>query len=42
MVGIHRESIKFDITKTSIYDATFRLLWLEKHEPDIAYKARTI
>jgi hypothetical protein len=34
--------MQFDITETSIYNATFRLLWLEKHEPDIVYKARTI
>jgi hypothetical protein len=34
--------MQFDIIETSIYNATFRLLWLEKHEPDIAYKARTI
>jgi hypothetical protein len=42
MVGIYRETIKFDVTETSIYDATFGLPWLERHEPDIAYKAKTI
>ena len=34
--------MSFDITKTSIYDAVFRLPWLEKHEPTIGYKERTI
>jgi hypothetical protein len=34
--------MQFDITETSIYNAIFGLLWLEKHESDIAYKARTI
>jgi hypothetical protein len=42
VVGTHRETMQFDITETSTYDATFGLPWLEKHEPDIAYKARTI
>jgi hypothetical protein len=34
--------MQFDITEISIYNATFRLLWLKKHKPDIAYKAKTI
>jgi hypothetical protein len=34
--------MQFDIIETSIYDITFRLSWLKKYEPDIAYKARTI
>jgi hypothetical protein len=42
VVGIYRETMQFDITETSIYDAIFKLLWLKKHEPDIAYKVRTI
>jgi len=28
-------------TTYSTYDATFGLLWLEKHEPTIGYKAKT-
>jgi hypothetical protein len=42
MIKIYREIIQFDIIETSIYDAIFRLLWLKKHESNIAYKARTI
>jgi hypothetical protein len=42
MVGTYRETMQFDIIETSIYNVIFRLLWLEKHEPNIAYKARTI
>lgn len=38
----HRETISFDITKTSTYDATFGLPWLEKHEPTIRYKSKTV
>jgi hypothetical protein len=34
--------MQFNITETSIYNAIFRLPWLKKHKPDIAYKARTI
>jgi hypothetical protein len=34
--------MQFDITETSIYDVIFRLLWLEKYKPNIAYKVRTI
>jgi hypothetical protein len=34
--------MQFDIIETSIYNVIFGLLWLEKHEPDIAYKAKTI
>jgi hypothetical protein len=34
--------MQFDIIETSIYNAIFRLLWLEKYKPDIAYKVRTI
>jgi hypothetical protein len=34
--------MQFDITKISIYNAIFRLLWLKKHELNIAYKAKTI
>jgi hypothetical protein len=42
MVETYRETMQFDITETSIYNVIFRLLWLEKHEPDIAYKVKTI
>jgi hypothetical protein len=42
MVGIYRETMQFDVIKTSIYNAIFRLPWLEKHEPNIAYRVRTI
>jgi hypothetical protein len=42
VVGIHRERMKFDIIKTSIYDVTFGLPWLKKYESDIAYKAKII
>jgi hypothetical protein len=41
-VETYMEFMKFDIIETSIYNATFGLLWLEKHKPDIVYKARTI
>ena len=41
-VGTHEETMQFDITKTSSYDATFGLPWLEKHEPTIAYRNKTI
>jgi hypothetical protein len=34
--------MQFDIIETNTYNATFKLLWLKKHEPDIAYKTRTI
>jgi hypothetical protein len=34
--------MQFDIIETSIYNATFGLSWLKKHEPNIAYKVRTI
>jgi hypothetical protein len=34
--------MQFDIIETSIYNAIFRLLWLKKHEPNIAYKIRII
>jgi hypothetical protein len=42
MIETYREIMQFDIIKTSIYDAIFRLLWLKKYKPNIAYKARTI
>jgi hypothetical protein len=42
VVGTYRETMQFDITETSTYDAIFGLLWLEKHKPDIVYKVRTI
>jgi hypothetical protein len=42
MVGTYRETMQFDIIEISIYNVIFGLLWLEKHESDIAYKVRTI
>jgi hypothetical protein len=34
--------MSFDLTKTSTYDATFGLPWLEKHEPTIGYRDKTV
>jgi hypothetical protein len=42
VIKTYREIIRFNITETSIYNASFRLLWLKRYESDIAYKARII
>jgi hypothetical protein len=36
------ERVNFDITRISTYDAVLGLFWLEKHNPIINYKDRTI
>jgi hypothetical protein len=41
-IGTYIEEIIFDITRTSTYDAVFKLLWLELYKPVIRYKERTI
>jgi RNase H-like domain found in reverse transcriptase/Reverse transcriptase (RNA-dependent DNA polymerase)/Integrase zinc binding domain/Chromo (CHRromatin Organisation MOdifier) domain len=41
-VGPHDEEVIFDITVTSSYDAVFGLPWLEKHNPTIGFRTRTI
>ena len=41
-VEAHQERLSFDITKTSTYDATFRLSWLEKYELTIRFKEKTV
>jgi hypothetical protein len=41
-VGIYQEMLNLDMTETSIYNITFRLLWLKKHDPKISYKKRVI
>jgi hypothetical protein len=38
----HWERVNFDITKINTYDAVLGLPWLEKHNPTINYKNRTI
>jgi len=34
--------LNLDVTETSIYNITFGLLWLKKHDPRISYKKRII
>jgi hypothetical protein len=36
------ERVSFDVTRTNTYDAVLGLLWLEKHNPTINYKKRTM
>jgi hypothetical protein len=38
----HWERVNFDIIRISTYDAVLGLLWLEKYNPAINYKDRTI
>jgi hypothetical protein len=38
----HWKRVNFDITRTNTYDAVLGLSWLEKHNPIINYKDRTI
>jgi hypothetical protein len=38
----HWERVNFDITRISTYDAVLGLPWLEKYNPTISYKDRTI
>jgi hypothetical protein len=37
-VGIHQEMLNLDMTETFIYNITFGLLWLKKHDLRISYK----
>ena len=37
-VGTYQEMLNLDIIKTSIYNITFGLPWLKKHDPRINYK----
>jgi hypothetical protein len=41
-IGTHQEMLNLDITETSIYDVTFGLPWLKKHDPRISYKKKII
>jgi hypothetical protein len=41
-IGNHVETMSFDLTKTSTYDAVLGLPWLELHDPDLRFRARTI
>jgi hypothetical protein len=38
----HMERVNFNITRISTYDAVLGLSWLEKHNPTINYKERTM
>jgi hypothetical protein len=38
----HWERINFNVIKTSTYDAVLGLPWLEKHNPTINYRERTL
>jgi hypothetical protein len=37
-VGIYQKILNLDVTKTFIYDITFGLSWLKKHNPRINYR----
>jgi hypothetical protein len=37
-VGTYQEMLNLDIIETSIYNVTFGLPWLKKHDPRISYK----
>ena len=41
-VGTHQEMLNLNITETSIYDITFGLPWLKKHDLRISYKKEII
>jgi hypothetical protein len=41
-VGTHQEMLNLDMTETSIYNATFGLSWLKKHNPRISYRKGVI
>jgi hypothetical protein len=41
-VGTHQEMLNLNVTETSIYDITFGLPWLKKHDPRISYRKRII
>jgi hypothetical protein len=38
----HGKRINFDVTRTNTYDAVVGLLWLEKYNPTINYRDRTM
>jgi hypothetical protein len=37
-VGIHQEMLNLNMIETSIYNITFGLSWLKKHDPRISYR----
>jgi hypothetical protein len=41
-VGIYQKILNLNVIKTSIYNATFGLPWLKKHDPRISYKKGVI
>jgi hypothetical protein len=41
-VGIYQEMLNLDMIKTFIYNITFGLPWLKKHDPKISYKKEVI
>jgi hypothetical protein len=41
-VGTHQEMLNLNVTETSIYNITFGLPWLKKHDPRISYKKEII
>ena len=41
-VGTYQEMLNLDVTETFIYNVTFGLPWLKKHDPRISYRKRVI
>jgi hypothetical protein len=41
-IGTYQEMLNLNVIETFIYDITFGLSWLKKHDPRISYRKRII